>query len=219
MIVVLLGAPGAGKGTQSKVLSERYGLLHLATGDIFRGEIAAKTSLGLKAADYVKNGKLVPDNIVTEMVAAKIDGAKSYLLDGFPRTLEQAQALDGFLKPQGRSVDLVILLNLPQNAAMKRLTSRRVCSKCYEVYNILTKPPVADGVCDKCGGKVEQREDDTDATAAKRLMVFEDLTQPLAAYYKGEQIFSEVDASRGPAEVTASLSALIDSKLVKTGKP
>jgi adenylate kinase len=218
LILILLGAPGAGKGTQSKVLCDRYGLKHLATGDIFRGEIAAKTELGVKAADYVKTGKLVPDHLVTEMVAGKLEAGGNYLLDGFPRNLEQAQSLDQILKANKQGIDLVVLLGLPQNVAMKRLTSRRVCSKCAEVYNVLTKPPLSEGACDKCGGKVEQREDDSEATAQKRLMVFEDITQPLAAYYKGEQVFEEVDASRSPDEVTASLCALIEKKTAEAGK-
>lgn len=212
MIAILLGAPGAGKGTQSKFLASKYGFEHLATGDIFRGEIAAKTSLGQKAQEYVKSGRLVPDNLVTEMVAGKLDfdGTK-YLLDGFPRNLVQAQELDKFMAPQKGRIDVVVFLNLPHPEAIKRLTSRRVCSKCGEVYNVLTHPPKTQGKCDACGGEVTQREDDTEATAKKRLMVFEDLTHPLVAYYKAEQVFHEVDAAQKPEKVTADLCAVIDS--------
>jgi adenylate kinase len=212
MIVILLGAPGSGKGTQSKIMAEKYGFTHLATGDIFRGEIAAKTSLGEKAAEYVRTGKLVPDNLVTEMVAGKLDlsaGAK-YLLDGFPRNVDQAQALDAFLAQQKTSISLVAYLNLPRAEALKRLSSRRVCGSCGEVFNVVTRPPAAEGKCDKCGADLVQREDDSQATASKRLMVFEDLTHPLVAYYKSEQLFYEVDASRSPAEVSAALSAVIN---------
>jgi adenylate kinase len=210
MIVILLGAPGAGKGTQSKVLAVKYGLQHLATGDIFRAEIAAKSTLGVKAQDYVKSGKLVPDTLVVEMVAGKLQPGTNYLLDGFPRNLEQAQALDKFLAKDKASISAVIYLNLPNAEAMKRLTSRRTCSKCGEVYNVLTKPPQAEGKCDACGGDVVQREDDSDATAKKRLMVFEDLTQPLVAYYKAEQVFHEVNAAQAPEKVSADLYAVID---------
>lgn len=218
MIIVLLGAPGAGKGTQSRVLGARYGLKHLATGDIFRGEMAAKTTLGEKAAAYVKAGRLVPDEMVTEMIAAKIEDNGKYLLDGYPRTLAQAQALDGILKNSKNSIDLVVYLNLSRDAAIRRMTSRRLCVSCSEVYNVLTKPPKAAGVCDRCASKLEQREDDSEATAAKRLMVFEDVTQPLIAYYKSGQIFYEVDGSLDPDRVTAGLTAIIDKELAQAGK-
>lgn len=212
MIVILLGAPGSGKGTQSKILAEKYGFKHLATGDIFRGEIAAKTALGLKAAEYVRTGKLVPDNLVTEMVAGKLDIASGtkYLLDGFPRNLEQAQSLDASLAQQKAAIALVAYLNLSRTEALRRLSSRRVCGACGEVFNVVTRPPQADGKCDKCGKDLVQREDDGEATASKRLMVFEDLTQPLAAYYKAEQLFHEVDAARTPEEVAVALSAVIE---------
>ena len=210
MIVILLGAPGSGKGTQSQRLAAKYGFRHLATGDIFRAEIAQKTALGLKAQDYVKSGKLVPDSVVVEMVAGKIETGGKYLLDGFPRTLDQAHGLAGILKGAGLAVDLVVYLTLPADEAIKRMSSRRVCSKCAAVYNAVTSPTKADGVCDKCGGAVVQREDDSEATARKRLMVFEDLTQPLAAFYRAEQVLKEVDASKTPDQVEAALSAIID---------
>jgi adenylate kinase len=214
MIVILLGAPGSGKGTQAKALGVKYGLRHLATGDIFRGEIAAKSSLGLKTSEYVKSGKLVPDEIVTEMVAGRLefDGGR-YLLDGFPRNLAQAQALAGFLVPHRATIDLVAFLNLPQAEVLRRLTSRRVCLSCGEVFNLTTRSPAAPGRCDKCPGQVIQREDDTEATVKKRLMVFEDLTRPLVAYYKAEQIFREIDAARSPSEVTAALSTIVEQIL------
>jgi len=211
MIIILLGAPGSGKGTQSKRLADRYGYQHLATGDIFRAEIAKKTTLGLKAQDYVKNGKLVPDAIVTEMVAGRIDAKGKFLLDGFPRNLEQAQALDSMLKKDGVTVSLVCLLALDSAEAIRRMSARRICSQCGAVYNAATAPPAKDGVCDACGGAVVQREDDTEATAKKRLMVFDDLTQPLVAYYRGEQIFEEVDANQAPEKVEAALAAFIEA--------
>lgn len=211
MIVILLGMPGSGKGTQSKRLAEKYGFAHLATGDIFRAEIAQKTAIGVKAQDYLKNGKLVPDSIVIEMVAGKIETGGRYLLDGFPRTIEQAQGLAEMLQRVGSSVDLVVFLTLPKEEAIRRMASRRTCANCGEVYNIISRPTAAEGVCDKCSGQVIQREDDTEATAAKRLMVFEDLTHPLVAYYKSEAEFKEVDAAQTPEAVEAALSAIIDS--------
>lgn len=211
MIVILLGMPGSGKGTQSKRLADRYGFQHLATGDIFRAEIAQKTAIGVKAQDYLKNGKLVPDSIVIEMVAGKIETGGNYLLDGFPRTIEQAQGLAEMLKRVGSAVGLVVFLTLPKEEAIRRMASRRTCVNCGEVFNTLSRPTAVEGVCDKCSGQVVQREDDSEATAVKRLMVFEDLTHPLVAYYKSEAAFQEVDASQSPEKVEAALSAVIDS--------
>jgi adenylate kinase len=209
MIVILLGAPGSGKGTQSKALAAKYAFTHLSTGDIFRAEIANKTDLGQKVESILKSGKLVPDNITVEVVAGKLEAGQKYLLDGFPRNVDQAEALDKMLQGQKSQVSKVILLDLPQPEAIKRLTSRRVCAGCGEVYNTVTRPTQAEGICDKCGGKVEQRPDDSEETAKKRLMVFEDLTSPLVAYYKAEGVFEKVDASQAPERVTAELSKFV----------
>jgi adenylate kinase len=215
VILVLLGAPGAGKGTQAKILCAKYGFEHLATGDILRGEIAGKTELGLKAADLVKGGRLVDDATVTSMVAGRLeDGSKRYLLDGFPRNMAQAKSLAQMLEARGTTIAAVVYLRLPHEEALRRLSARRVCSNCGEVYNLLSKPPKTEGRCDVCGGELAQRNDDTEATAAKRLMVFEDLTSPLIAYYKTESAFYEGDASRDPDSVAAELSALIDKIMV-----
>lgn len=211
MIIILLGAPGSGKGTQSKRLAEKFGFKHLATGDIFRAEISQNSGLGRRAQDYVKAGKLVPDDIVTEMVAARLESGGKYLLDGFPRNLEQARSLAEILQRNGSSIDLVCYLALTAGEAIRRMSSRRICAACSEVYNVVNCPPKVEDVCDKCGGKVIQREDDNEATAKKRLMVFDDLTQPLVAYYKAEQVFHEIDAGRSPAEVEAGLSSIIES--------
>lgn len=210
MIVILLGSPGSGKGTQSKRLADAYGFKHLSTGDLFRAEIAEKTELGVRVQDYLKAGKLVPDAIVVELVAGKVMAGGKYILDGFPRTVDQATALDGMLKGMGTSVTQVVYLTLPKEEAIRRMSSRRVCTGCGEVFNTISRPTQAEGVCDKCSSKVVQREDDTEATAAKRLMVFEDLTQPLVSYYKGESLLTEVDASRTPEAVEAALRVVID---------
>jgi adenylate kinase len=211
VIVILLGAPGSGKGTQSMRLSEKLGFSHLATGDILRAEMAKRTDLGKKAEGYVKNGKLVPDSVVIELVAGKIEKDGKYLLDGFPRTVDQAHGLTQILKQNSTDVNLVAYLTLPVDEAIKRMSSRRVCKNCAMVYNAITSPTKAEGICDKCGGPVVQREDDTEATAKKRLMVFEDQTHPLVAYYKGEQLLKEVDANRAPAAVEADLTAIIQA--------
>ncbi|MFA6316238.1 MAG: adenylate kinase [Elusimicrobiota bacterium] len=218
MIVILLGAPGSGKGTQAKRVADRYGLTHLSTGDIFRAEIAAKTPVGLKAEGYMKSGGLVPDAIVTEMVAGRMDPARKYLLDGFPRNLEQARSFAADLKHLGMSVGLVIYLNLPEAEVVKRLSSRRSCGKCGEVYNLLSSPPKAAGLCDKCGGPVTQREDDSEATVRKRLLVFRDLTEPLAAYYRAEGLIREVDAAGAIDGVTKSVCAIFDEHLAESAK-
>lgn len=215
MILILLGAPGSGKGTQSKALAAKYGYTHLSTGDIFRAEIAQKTTLGLKADDYVKKGQLVPDDLVTEMVAGRLEAGTNYLLDGFPRNAEQAQSLARILSGNGQQVDLAIYLNLTHAEATKRLTSRRICGKCGEVFNVLTKKPKAENKCDSCGGDLIQRSDDSEATAKKRLMVFEDLTHPLIAYYKAEGVFHEVQAAQAPEKVTRDLCSVIDGAGVK----
>ncbi len=216
MIAILLGAPGSGKGTQAKFLSAKYGLTHLATGDIFRSEIAGKTPLGIKAQSYVKAGKLVPDDLVTEMVAARLNSKEGrYLLDGFPRNLVQAQALSSILAQEKMSVNLVVLLKISQELALERIVSRRVCSQCGEVYNVQTKPAL-NGKCGICGGAVVLREDDFEVTARKRLMVFEDITRPMIAYYQSEFIFKEVDAGLKPDEVSAALAIFVDSIFAKS---
>jgi adenylate kinase len=213
MIVILLGAPGSGKGTQSKALAAKYGFNHLSTGDIFRAEIAQKTPLGEKVESFLKNGKLVPDTITVEVVAGKLEAGQKYLLDGFPRNVDQAQALDKMLRDQKSQVDLVVLLDLPQAEALKRQTSRRVCAKCGAVYNTISKPAKAEGKCDACGGEVVQRNDDSEATAKKRLMIFEDLTHPLVAYYKAEGLFQQVNAAQSPDAVTADLFKIVDAAM------
>ena len=215
MIAILIGAPGSGKGTQSALFCERFGFTHLSTGDIFRAEMAAQSAVGRKASEYVNSGKLVPDEIVTEMVAGRLEDPKGgrYLLDGFPRNLAQAQALSGLLAKRGAAVDLVLFLDLTPGEAMKRLTSRRLCGGCGEVYNVISRPPKSEGKCDKCGKALVQREDDSESTARKRLMVFEDLTRPLVAYYKAEGILHEVDGGRGADAVAGSLREIVASRL------
>ncbi|MBI4386936.1 MAG: adenylate kinase [Elusimicrobia bacterium] len=215
--LVLLGCPGAGKGTQSKVLAQRYALTHIATGDIFRAEIASKTPLGLRVADYLKSGTLVPDSLVIEMVAGRLErGADGFILDGYPRTLEQAQALDQYLNRTGKKLDMVLHLNLDETEVLRRLTRRRSCSGCGALYNLESRVPKEEGKCDECGGALTQREDDREETVRKRLMVYEDLTRPLIAYYRTEHAFHEIDASQGVDRVTQQLTVLIDGAAVST---
>ena len=209
--IVLLGCPGAGKGTQANSLCERYGLAHLATGDIFRGEVAADTALGREVGAYMKRGALVPDEVVNKVVAAKLDTLRGgWLLDGFPRTLPQARELDRCLEGAGHKIDVVLSLQMRPEELVRRMSGRRSCPACGEVYNVQSRPPKAEGKCDKCGGALVQREDDKEATVRQRLKVYEEMTQPLVAYYRARGALREVDGSRSPDEVAQALLGIVD---------
>ena len=193
MKLVLLGPPGAGKGTQAVRLSNHFGVPHISTGDILRRQVADKTELGKKAATYVRSGKLVPDALVIEMVRKRLqekDAKKGFILDGFPRTREQAQALDKMVK-----VDRALLLFLDPEDLIKRSTGRRVCEDCESVYHLLMNPPKRPGFCDRCGGKLIVREDDKEETVRHRIQVYEDQTKPLVSYYKERGILVQVYGS------------------------
>ena len=193
MKLVLLGPPGAGKGTQAVRLSTHFGVPHISTGDILRRQVADKTALGKKAATYVRSGKLVPDALVIEMVRKRLqekDAKKGFILDGFPRTREQAQALDKMA-----SLDRALLLFLDPEDLIKRSTGRRVCQDCESVYHLLMNPPKQPGFCDRCGGKLIVREDDKEETVRHRIEVYEDQTKPLVSYYKEKGILVQVYGS------------------------
>jgi len=193
MKLVLLGPPGAGKGTQAVRLSDRFGVPRISTGDILRRQVADKTALGKKAATYVRSGKLVPDALVIEMVRKRLqekDAKKGFILDGFPRTREQAQALDRMAK-----LDRALLLFLDPEDLIKRSTGRRVCQDCESVYHLLMNPPKQPGICDRCGGKLIVREDDKEETVRHRIQVYEDQTKPLVSYYKEKGILVQVYGS------------------------
>ena len=208
MRAILLGCPGAGKGTQSKILCGRLGVQHIASGDIFRTEIEKQSAIGIKVQDYVKKGTLVPDEVVIELVASKLDAAgEGWILDGFPRTHDQAEALDKWLEQNGQKIDTVVFIKMDEGEVVKRLTARRTCGGCGAVYNIITKPPKEDGKCDACQAALVQRSDDTEVTVRKRLMVFNDLTAPLISYYKHAHDYFEVD---GAAQMDAVTKALMD---------
>jgi adenylate kinase len=214
--VVLLGCPGAGKGTQAKALCERYGLAHVATGDLFRGEVAANTALGRKVSGFMQRGVLVPDEVVNELVAAKLDSISvGWLLDGFPRTILQAQELDKVLKNAGAIIGIVFNIQMRPEEVVRRMAGRRSCPACGEIYNIESRPPRVEGKCDRCSGGLVQREDDKEATVRKRLMVYDDLTRPLVAYYRAESVFEEVDGSRPVSEVTQGLTRIVDGILAE----
>ncbi len=212
MNIVLLGPPGCGKGTQAAVIRERYGVTHLSTGEVFREEIKKASELGKKVQSYVSGGKLVPDGLVVDVVTAKLSQLNGgVLLDGFPRTVEQARALDAYMTRAGKKIDVVVFLNLKDDEVVKRLSARRNCAQCGELYNTSTKPSKAGDKCEKCGGPIVQRDDDKPDTIKKRLMVFDDLTKPLVAYYKSTGVFFEVDAADSPEEVSESVLKVIDA--------
>ena len=186
MRAVLLGPPGAGKGTQAVKLVEKYGVPQISTGDIFRKNIKEGTELGKKAQEYMNSGRLVPDELVVDLVKDRLmqdDCANGYLLDGFPRTIFQAEQLDKFLEEIGQKLDAVINFEVGHDTLMERLTGRRVCKKCGASFHIKNIPPKVEGICDLCGGELEQRKDDTVETAEKRISVYEESTAPLIGYY------------------------------------
>ena len=171
--------------------------------------------MGKKVEDYLRRGSLVPDTIMVELTCAKLDMAQGgWLLDGFPRTLPQAQELQGFLTSCGHKLDIVLSLELKEGEVIKRLTSRWSCPSCGEVFNLLSRPPKAAGKCDRCPAALTQRPDDTEATVRRRLMVYEDLTRPLVAYYRGEHLFEEVDADRGMEEVAQAVAGVIEGTVL-----
>jgi adenylate kinase len=185
--LVLLGPPGAGKGTQAVKIAKEYSIPHISTGDIFRANIKEGTELGRKAKKYLDAGELVPDSVVTDIVADRIkndDCKRGFLLDGFPRTLPQAEALDKILSAEGCPLSAVVNVDVDRDALIRRLTARRTCSQCGENYNLISKPSKKEGVCDKCGGSLYQRDDDKRETIENRLAVYEKQTAPLIDYYK-----------------------------------
>lgn len=213
MRVVLLGAPGAGKGTQCKGLVDRYKLLHLSSGDILRQERAAGTELGKKAQRYMDSGALVPDEIIIEMMAKAIRKAPAtgFILDGFPRTANQAAALDKTLGANGQKIDAVLNLQIDDRVVAGRMTGRRSCPQCGAVYHIENLKPKNDGLCDRDGTKLVQRSDDGPEVVANRLETYHQQTEPLVDYYMNNSTVFNFDADRDPEEVKASIFEKLDS--------
>lgn len=206
MRLILIGAPGSGKGTQASKLSSILGIPAISTGDIFRGEIKNGTELGKKIKGYLDGGQLVPDEIVIEVMKERIskpDCKGGFILDGFPRTLEQARALDNIVK-----IDACIYLDVPKEIIVERLTARRVCKNCGAVYNLIVLKPKREGICDRCGGKLIQREDDTARVIEERFRVFEEQTAPLLSYYRERVPFIRVtckSADAPPEDITRQI--------------
>lgn len=195
MNIIMLGAPGAGKGTIAAQMEERFGISHVSSGDIFRENIKNETELGKVAKDYIQKGQLVPDDITINMMldTLKSDKCKDgFILDGFPRTLVQAEGLDKALEENGKKLELVILVDASNDQIVERLSGRRVCGKCGATYHIVNMPPRQEGVCDKCGGEVAQRKDDTKEVILDRLKTYDEQTKPLIDYYKSKGILKIV---------------------------
>lgn len=199
MRIILLGPPGAGKGTQAKSIAGKYNIPHISTGDIFRKNIKEKTPLGIKAKEYIDKGELVPDEVTVAIVEDRIkqgDCVSGFLLDGFPRTVNQADSLAKALDIMGSKLDSVINIDVPAQALIERLTGRRVCLSCGASFHIIFNPPLKDGICDACGSKLIQREDDSEATVRNRLEVYNNQTAPLIDYYKKIGILQTIDGEQ-----------------------
>lgn len=199
MKIIMLGAPGAGKGTQAKRIADKYGVPHISTGDIFRANIKEGTELGKKAKTYMDQGLLVPDELVVELVVDRIrqaDCKNGFVLDGFPRTIPQAEALDEALKNIGETMDYAINVDVPDENIISRMSGRRACVECGATYHIVTIPTKVEGICDVCGSKLVLREDDKPETVKKRLEVYHAQTQPLIEYYKKQGILRTVDGTQ-----------------------
>lgn len=212
MNLILLGPPGAGKGTQAVRIIEKYGIPHISTGDIFRKNIKEGTELGKKAQEYMNRGELVPDSLVIEIALDRLkedDCKRGFLLDGFPRTVEQAEALDVFLEGEGKKIDHVINIEVAKEILMDRLVTRRVCKACGATYNIKGMPPKKEGICDKCGGELYQRADDTEETVNNRIDVYNAQTVPLLAYYERAGNISNFDGSIGLEKLFAEIADLL----------
>jgi len=209
--IILFGPPGAGKGTQSALLVERLGMKHISTGDLFREAMKNQTPLGVKAKEYVDAGKLVPDEItigLVEEVLNKLNG-QSFILDGFPRTIPQAEALESLMAKVGMKIGRAVFLEVPRESLMRRLTGRRVCSSCGAVYHVESKPPKQEGVCDACGGEVIQRKDDKAEVIGTRLEAYDNSTSPLKQYFAQKGILSEVDGLGETEEVYGRLVSVV----------
>jgi adenylate kinase len=218
MYIILLGAPGAGKGTQASILSQRLNMAHVASGDLFRQALAKGTELGLQAKSYMEQGKLVPDEITIKMVLERIkapDCQRGILLDGFPRNVEQAGALDEALKKQGKAIDRVVYIKVSEDELLKRLTGRWICRNCQAPYHEVNSPPNVAGKCDKCGGELYQRADDNTVTIKKRLQVFFAETAPLIDYYSGKGKLLEVQGEGSMEEISERIISALNPKNIK----
>ena len=213
MNLILLGPPGAGKGTQAKMLIDAYGIPQVSTGDMLRAAVKNQTPLGLEAKKFMDAGKLVTDEVVIGLAKDRIsqpDAQKGFMLDGFPRTVAQAEALDKMLGEMGKKLDHVISIDVANSELMGRLTGRRTCKACGAGFHMVFDPPKVDGKCDKCGGELYQRDDDNEATVSNRLKVYEDQTKPLIDYYQGKGLLRPIDGVGAIDEIQKRVRAVLD---------
>ncbi len=208
--LVFLGPPGAGKGTQAKRLSQEMGLLHISTGDLLREAVRKETDLGKKAKEYMEKGELVPDDLIIALIEEVMPAGGGVIFDGFPRTIAQAEALDRMLSGKGLDLSKVIFFDVEDDLVVERLSGRRVCPSCGEVYHIKYNPPKEDEVCDRCGAKLIQRKDDKEEVVRNRLSVYREQTQPLIDYYRQKGILVRLDAGRDIEEIYGDLLRLVD---------
>lgn len=204
MNIILMGPPGAGKGTQADVIKATYPILHISTGDMFREAVSNATNMGLEAKKYMDAGQLVPDEVTIGVVEERLsqpDCANGFMLDGFPRTIPQAEALDKVLAKMNKQIDAALDIYVPEGILLERMTGRISCSKCKTVYNTKFSPPANAGLCDKCGGELVQRSDDKEETVKNRLKVYMQQSQPLLDYYEKKGILQSIDGNRNPQEV------------------
>ena len=212
MKIIMLGAPGAGKGTQAKQIAAKFSIPHISTGDIFRANIKANTELGKKAKEYMDQGMLVPDSLTLELIMDRFtnaDCANGYVLDGFPRTIPQAEALTKALADKGEKIDFAINVEVPDESIVNRMSGRRACLTCGATYHIKYNAPTKENVCDTCGAELVLREDDKPETVLKRLSVYHEQTQPLIDYYKNEGVLREVDGTQDMNKVFDDILAIL----------
>ena len=212
MKIIMLGAPGAGKGTQAKMIAERYNIPHVSTGDIFRANIKNNTELGRKAKEYMDKGELVPDELTVSILLDRVaqdDCKTGYVLDGFPRTIPQAEALTAALEKMGTQIDYAIDVDVPDTDIVERMSGRRACVKCGATYHILFNPPQQENICDICGDKLVLRDDDHPETVQKRLDVYHEKTQPLIEYYDKKGVLKTVDGSKEMHEVFNDIISIL----------
>lgn len=215
MNLIFLGPPGSGKGTQAKMLVDKYGIPQISTGDILREAVKEGTPLGKEAKKYMDEGKLVPDEVVVGIVRERLkepDCTKGFILDGFPRTIPQAEALDKTLQEMGKGIDHVLSLEVDREELVRRLSGRRTCKKCGAMYHIIFDPPKKDGVCDRCDGELYQRDDDKEETIRERLRVYEEQTAPLIEYYRKKGLLRPIDGVGKIEEIFARVRETIEGK-------
>lgn len=212
MKIIMLGAPGAGKGTQAKQIADKYQIPHISTGDIFRANIKNGTELGKKAKQYMDQGALVPDELTCDLVMDRIqqdDCKNGFVLDGFPRTIPQAEALDAALEKINEKMDYAIDVDVPDENIVNRMSGRRACLNCGATYHLISIPPKVEGICDRCGSEIVLREDDKPETVQKRLKVYHEQTQPLIDYYENQGILKSVDGTQPMDEVFKAIVTIL----------